>query len=71
MRGARREISEGDRFGRRTVIGELGMDGSGHRYFKVRCDCGLLWIHRMDRLVAVADGRPCRFCSSQEARDAG
>ena len=69
MRGARRAVAPGDRFGRRTVVRELDSYDHRHRYFQARCDCGLLWIHRMDRLVAVADGRPCRYCPPEtEAR---
>lgn len=72
MRGSYREVKAGDRFGTRQVVRELGMDASGHRYFQCRCDCGLLWIHRMDRLLVLADGRSCRYCPpTAEVRHGG
>lgn len=71
MRGRYRTIRAGDRFGRRTVVREVDKDARSHRYFQVRCDCGLLWIHRLDRLIEVGDGRPCRFCPPGETCDAG
>jgi hypothetical protein len=44
------------------VLSEFAKDLRSHRYFKVRCDCGEEWIHRIDFLTEIRDGRECRRC---------
>lgn len=64
MRGKEIEISPGDRFGTRTVIGLFAKDRRSHRFFRVKCDCGEIWVHRLDFLLERKDGRPCRYCKA-------
>jgi hypothetical protein len=62
MPGKHRDIKAGDRFGQRTVIRQSSKDEWSHRYFEAQCDCGEVWVHRIDYLLACKDGRPCRKC---------